>query len=121
MSYFMTISGAIKADDVPASAQLIPARNAQAYVANLEPALAKLDGAPVFLVDDGESGTSHNLVSEIGDAIVGDRPLEEIPIVTLLTKCFRNGWSFRVWLADNDPEAHTKNTTTVSNLEQTLQ
>jgi len=121
MSYFMTISGAVTAADVPATALLVPAANAQAYVAKLESSIARLDGAPVFLVDDGESGTSHNLVSQVGDALVEDRQLREVPFIALLERCIRNGWHFRVWLADNDPLAYVKNTTPVANFDSVLE
>src|SRR5687767_5337579 len=106
MSYFMTIAGAVTAGDVPTNATLVPVKDAQAYVARLESELAQLDGTPVFLVDDGESGTSHGFVTEVGEALFQDLPLREVPFVILLESCFRHRWSFRVWLADDDPQAH---------------
>ena len=117
----MTISGKVSAGDVPATAILVPAASAQAYVANLESRLAQLDGAPVFFVDDGESGTSHDLVGQVGDALVEGRPLREVPFIVLLERCIRNGWNFRVWLADNDPQAHVKNTIPVANFDAVLE
>ena len=117
----MTISGKVTGADLPASGNLVPARDAQAYISKLEPALTKLDGGPVFLVDDGESGTSHSLIAEVGEALFRERPLREVPVVIHLEKCFRNGWSFRVWLRDNDPQACLKNTAPVTNLDAMLE
>ena len=117
----MTVCGDLTKGDVPGAARLVPAREAQAYVAKLEPALANLDGRPVFLLEDLESGTSHDLVTEIGESLVEDRPIEHLPVVALVAKCFSRGWSFRIWLADNDPNAYAKNTTEVSSLAQAME
>src|SRR6185312_11778767 len=103
MSYFITISGSITAADVPAPAVLVPASKAQAYIADLEPELAKLDGAPVYFVDDGETGTSEDLVMAANEAANEGRPTDHLPVVVLFERCIRNGWNFRVWLAHNDP------------------
>ena len=120
MSYFMTVSGAIKAADVPPPGKLVPASQAQTYIARLEPSLSKLDGAPVYLIDDGETGTSDDLVMDAKEAIWEQRPLEHLPFIVLLERCLKNGWPFRVWLADNHPEAHTLNVARISDTKSAI-
>jgi hypothetical protein len=92
----MTVSGPIAAGDVPPPGKLVPASQAQPYIARLEADLAKLDGRPVFFIDDGETGTSEDLVMDANEAVQDERPTAGLPIVVLMERCFRNGWSFRL-------------------------
>lgn len=105
----MTVSGSIGATDVPPPAKLIPASMAQEYIADLEEKLVALDGAPLYLIEDGETGASDDLVLDAKVAIEQGRPSEQVPLFTFLDRCFENGWHFRIWLADDHPDAHTRN------------
>src|SRR5260221_1064800 len=120
MSYFMTVSGPIAENDVPPPGRLVPASKAQPYVARLEADLAKLAGSPVFCIDDGETGTSEELVMDANEAATEGKPLAELPVVVLMERCFRNGWNFRVWLADNDPDAHVRRIDAVRDLKAAI-
>jgi hypothetical protein len=121
MSYFMTVAGSIAAGDVPPPAKLVPAAQAQSYIAKLEPHLIELDGGPVYLVDDGDSGTSEDVVMETYEALWAKQPVGGLPFVVLLERCFDRGWNFRVWLAGNDTSDHTKNIKRVTDVNAVLE
>ena len=117
----MTVAGSITAGDVPPPGRLVPASKAQPYIARLEADIARLDGSPVYLIDDGESGTSEDLIMETNEALWEERPVAELPLVILLERCFKNNWNFRAWLATNDSEAHVKGLETVGDLRSALE
>jgi|GEM_PF-1900977 len=107
MSYFMTIGGRLRAADQPPDLVLVPAKDAQAYVAALEPELFALDGGPVTLVDDGESGTSDVAVADLVSALEDDADISSLPIFKLMIACASSGASFRIWWAGgDDPSPH---------------
>lgn len=108
MSYFVTVSGEISPSDVPAPAQLVAAAKAQDYVAKLERDLASLDGEPVYFIDDGESGTSEELVMAVGEALREGEPVANLPLVVIIERCFRSGWSFRIWNASDSTGEHRR-------------
>jgi hypothetical protein len=71
MSYFVTITGPNFDVGGIGSVELIPAMSAQSYVCALEAKFIVQDGnRPVFLVHDGDTGTSHDLVGAAMDAII---------------------------------------------------
>lgn len=106
MSYFVTISGTVTEADVLVPARLIPASKAQRYIANLEAELKRLDGAPVYLVEDGDTGTSEDLVMEVNEALWEGRPASGLPLVVMLERCFVNKRNFRFWLANSSASSH---------------
>jgi len=109
MSYFVTVSGSIAESDMPPGAKLVPAAKAENYyIARLERDLAELDGAPVYFIDDGETGTSEELVLAVGEALRERKAVETLPLVVLLEKCIRNKWNFRIWHATNDTGEHRR-------------
>jgi len=116
----MTVAGAITAADVPPPGKLVPASQAQTYIAQLEAALTKLDGSPVYLIDDGETGTSDDLVMETKEAICEKRPTDNLAFIVLLNRCFAQKWSFRVWLAGNQTNAHVRNVSLVADVASTV-
>jgi len=117
----MTISGNIPVETPGPDVELMPASLAQPYIAKLESSLAGLDGAPVYLVHDKETGTSDNLVSELHNGFLEEENAASLPISNFLDYCFRNKLNFRVWLADNNPNAFLENSAHVINLETALQ
>lgn len=122
MSYFMTIGGRVRSEDQPTSLVLIPANEAQAYVVALEPELIALDGGPVFLVEDGETGTSDLAVADLVSALEDDVDVTSLAIFQLMTACVSSGVSFRVWRASGDGSAsHERRVVDVWNVEAAMQ
>jgi len=119
MSYFMTISGKLPADREIPGIEFLPAKAAQAYIANLESTISELDGAPVFLVHDKETGTSDIAVADLENALIEGTEIENLPLYKVLQACFKEGVSFRIWLADNDESAYKNNSKPVNDMEST--
>ncbi|XLZ68554.1 hypothetical protein ABT364_18665 [Massilia sp. SR12] len=116
MSYFMTISGATS--DIPTifGIGLMLASDAQDYVKSLASELETLDGAPVHLVHDGETGTSDLIIADLENSLLVGDPVNDLPAAQLLQACFKNGLSFRIWWANNDLRAHIANALSVTDL-----
>jgi hypothetical protein len=115
MSYFMTISGATS--DMPAilGIELMLANDAQDYIKSLARELESLDGTPVYLVHDGETGTSDLIIADLENALLNGEATSDLPAVQILQACFKNGLRFRIWWANNDG-AHISNPTPVTDL-----
>jgi hypothetical protein len=108
MSYFATLSGAdVSSEQVP-GLRLTPALQAQDYVRARAVAIAELDGSPVYLCDDAESGTSHNFICDVEDFVRENQTLVASPLEPLLDLCERRDLVLRVWWANNDPDAYLK-------------
>jgi hypothetical protein len=121
MSYFMTLGGQVRAVDPPGALRLIPAHEAQPYVVALEPELVALDGGPVFLVEDGETGTSDVAVADVVSALEDDVDVSAFAIFRLMTTCLSSGISFRVWWAGgNSPASHRSRVVEVENVEAAM-
>jgi hypothetical protein len=103
MSSFATISGADVSEERVPGLVFTLASEAQEYVRKLSPAIAALDGAPVFLCDDGRSWTSHDFICDAEDFVRENETLAGSPLEPLLDLCERRGAVLRVWWADNDP------------------
>jgi hypothetical protein len=85
-----------------------PALQAQEYVRGLASAIAELDGSPVHLCDDGESGTSHNFICDVEDFVRENETLAGSPLEPVLELCERRRAVLRVWWADNDADAYLR-------------
>ena len=120
MSYFMTISGSVPADQQIEGIEFLPADAAQPYIANLESKIAEQDGAPVYLVHDKETGTSDMLVADLENALIEGAEIENLPVFKLIQACFDERINFRIWWADNDLDAYKKNSKPVNDMESTL-
>jgi hypothetical protein len=116
MSYFMMISGDIPDSPANGEVEFIPAASAQDYIARLESELVQLDGGPLYLVHDRESGTSDSIVSALESALLREEGTSGLPLTEILQACFAQGTSFRIWLATNDPMAHINNSFGVRDL-----
>lgn len=116
MSYFMTVSGIIPNSEVVAGVELVPAASAQSYISSLESELAEDDGAPVFLVHDGETGTSDLLISDLQEAISDGRPLAGLAAYQTFQLCFSKAIPFRVWLARDSADDHKRHPVDVQDL-----
>jgi hypothetical protein len=108
MSHFATLSGAdLSAERVP-TLVFTPASEAQDYIRKLVAEIAALDGSPVYLCDDGTTGTSHDFIGDAQDFVWNNRTLAGSPLEPLLDVCDRRGAVLRLWEADDTPTAHTK-------------
>ena len=104
----MTVCGEpVKGDDL-APIQLVPASQAQSYIKELQSALGTADGQPVFLVDDGATGTSHTLIVEAAGKFHEFGSLEGTKLLELIRRLVDSGNSFRIWWADNAPDAYLR-------------
>jgi hypothetical protein len=119
MSYFMTISGRFSDSIGSGEVELIPAASAQDYIARLESELVQLDGGPLYLVHDKESGTSDIIVSDLVSALLSEECISGLSLTEILQVCFTLGANFRIWLATNDPMAHINNPIEVRDLAAT--
>ncbi|WP_143707434.1 hypothetical protein [Uliginosibacterium sp. TH139] len=108
MSYFMTVSGRIPNSEVVAGVELVPAANAQRYISSLEGELAEEDGAPVFLVHDGETGTSDLLIGDLQEAISDSGSATELAAYQMIQLCFAKSVPFRIWLARDSADDHKR-------------
>ena len=103
MSHFATLSGAdVSAERVPGLV-FVPASEAQEYVRKLAPAIAGLDGAPVFFCDDRTTWTSHGFICDAEDFVRENETLAGSPLEPLLDLCDRRGAVLRVWWANDGP------------------
>lgn len=121
MSYFMTVSGAIPNSEVVAGLELVPAALAQSYIALLESELAEEDGAPLFLVHDGATGTSDLLISDLQEAIADGRSPTALPAYQMIQLCFSKAVPFRVWLARDSADDHKRHPVDVNNIGEVCQ
>lgn len=101
----MTITGMLPTEKL-GGARLIAARQAPSYISNLESALASADGNPVMFVEDGETGTSDILVSNLESVLFNNEDVNTSALASILESCFRNRIGFRIWWANNSPDAY---------------
>jgi hypothetical protein len=108
MSYFITVSG--KKIDLSGlqPIELVPADKAQYYIKNLALELSALDGAPLFLVDDGSSGTSDDVVTPVISLLKRGGQIDETPFHRLLIHLSEHNCILRIWHASNISNAHLR-------------
>lgn len=107
MSYFMTISGDIHAEILP-PLELLPISSGQKYIADLEAELSVADGTPLWFVNDGRTGTSHDFVSDAQDHYNEHGTIEGTVLLSLMKTCVAADCVFRIWWASNDPSCYRK-------------
>ena len=105
MSYFATVSGPRASAIQVRGLRLVPVRDAQSYVRGLEEHLSASDGTPVYLCDDGTTGTSHDFVGGAEDYAAEHGTLIGHPMLDLLDICEKNGVVLRIWWADDRSDA----------------
>ena len=116
----MIVTGYLLSEKTIDGVELLQAKIAQSYIANLEGQLSKLDGAPVFLVHDKETGTSDAVVANLENALIAGTNIENLPIYITLQACFKEGVNFRIWWADNNRDAYKNNSNSVNDLDSAL-
>lgn len=97
MSYFATLSGVQLDESAIYGVRLVPAHEAYRYMSELADQIAALDGSPVYLCDDGVSGTSHEIVCDAIDVGQAGADISATLIVAILRFCEKVGCTFRVW------------------------
>ncbi len=88
--------------------ELIPAEQAQYYIRDLQALLSQEDGAPIYLVHDGETGTSHNFINDASSYLFHGGTLAGSPLLELCKRLCKQGHVFRIWWASNEENAHTQ-------------
>ena len=79
-----------------------------------------MDGGPVYLLDDDETGTSDAIIMDAKDELWSGKTIESTTLAKVLRWCFTNGFNFRIWLADNNPRAHLENAEPVRDFESAV-
>jgi hypothetical protein len=108
MSYFMTTAGPwLDLSDL-SPVELIRAEEAQYYIRDLGAFLAQADGEPVYLVHDGETGTSHDFIVNTFLYFGPDGRLADCTLLRLLTRLCEAGHVFRIWYASDGENVHAQ-------------
>ena len=104
----MTVSGIVP--DLPGlePIEFVEVAKAQYYIEGLAEQLTKLDGGPLFLVHDGHSGTSDELVSPAVSSVRMGGPIEETPLNSLLNRLSKGNHTLRIWDAGQGSDAHLR-------------
>ena len=115
----MTISGAISEMATVVGIEFLLADHAQEYIKSMATELENLDGKPVHLVHDCETGTSDIIIAELENALRDGEDIVDLPVAKILHACFKNGWGFRIWWANDSPIAFMANVSRVADLTET--
>jgi hypothetical protein len=105
MSYFMTLAGNPVNLAGFEPLELIPVMQAQTYLQELAPTIITADGEPLFLVHDGKTGTSHDLLVTAAENWYLDRTVGDRKLLSLLQLVCDSSHVFRIWWA-GDPNSH---------------
>ena len=97
MSYFATLAGVQLDERVIDGVRLVPADQAQPYLRDLAGQISTLDGSPLYLCDDGSTGTSHEIVCEAIDAGQSGGNVSATRVAAVLRLCEMKGCTFRAW------------------------
>ena len=81
--------------------ELVPARDAQQYIQDLEDELSATDGEPVALVHDGTTGTSHGSIVEAEEHVHMEGTLQGTKLLRVLELLVASRHTFRIWWAPN--------------------
>ncbi|HTK84106.1 MAG TPA: hypothetical protein VL625_03380 [Patescibacteria group bacterium] len=86
--------------------ELLPASKASTYIQQREIEISQLDGDPLFLVHDGQSGTSDEFLGDAVNAIRSGDGMEGTLFERLMKRLSQGDHTVRIWYARNDPDAH---------------
>lgn len=120
MTLFMTVCGDVS-PLISNGHELIPLEQCHQYLVNLISVISTVDGSPIFLVSDRETGSSDLLVSALYDAVLDEADYSSLDIYELLKVCFEAGINFRLWGANNNLNAWTDYSIRVSTLQQAVE
>lgn len=86
--------------------EFVDVAKAQYYIEGLAEQLIDLDGRPLFLVHDGRSGTSDELVSPAEVSVMMGEPIENTLLDRLLNRLSTGNHTIRIWYAGRGSDAH---------------
>lgn len=89
-----------------APVELIPASDAQSYVHPIANALCGTNQAPVYLVHDGTTGTSDDIVADAENALKDNGTFEGVALFSVIHRLAVQGNSILIWWANNNPLAY---------------
>ena len=101
MSQFATTSGPALDQTSFSDIRIVPARDAQGYISVLEDKLKVLDGEHVYILDDGESGTSEGVFAELDKVIEKGNEFNNSDFVKLVNYLLERNHTIRIWEARN--------------------
>ena len=110
MSHFITIAGTEIQRTGNSHCRIILANKAQSYIKNLVSVLKKLDGEPVYFIDDQITGTSETLIASMEDNINNGLEVEKTYLYTIIKDIYDSSecCSIRIWWANDSKDAHEK-------------
>ena len=117
--YFMTTMGVPTDLSGLGQIEFVPASNSQQYIRALEHDLASVDGQPIFLVHDEKTSTSENFISDAETHLQMKDTLEGTALLRLFQRLADSNITFRIWWADDGPDAHSR-VTNFSSLSELL-
>jgi hypothetical protein len=88
--------------------ELIPAEQAQYYIKDRQAFLSQEDGSPLYLVHDGETGTSDIIITDAISYLYHNGNLVGSTLLELCKRLSYNNYIFRIWYPSNEEDAHTK-------------
>lgn len=113
MSYFMTMAGAWVDLSPLLPIKLIPIDQTQPYLQQREELLSREDGQPLFLVHDGETGTSHNFITAAEEYFNTHDRLEGTPLFELFKLFCDEEHVFRIWWASDNKKSEYRQCSTL--------
>lgn len=108
MSYFMTVSGIAPDLSGLEPIEFVEVAKARYYIEGLAEQLMELDGGSLFLVHDGHSGTSDDLVSPAVSSVRMGEQIENTSFNSLLNRLSKANHNFRIWDAGRGSDAHLR-------------
>ena len=107
MSYFIIITADTLDIKGIEGIKLVPAINAQEYIAKIIKQFDPGEATKMYFVDDGSS-TSHDLVNEVQESLMLGHTFQKTRLSRFLEACFKMNCKIRIWWANNDPNAYKK-------------
>lgn len=121
MSQFITTSGSYVDLASNGPFRLVPISEASSYLARLAPEIEGLDGAPVYFVDDGATGTSDDVFDAAEDQMIERGSFDGTPLDEVITTLHEIGNTIRIWWGgENNAHLDVVDFGSLSDLKQAL-
>ena len=101
----MTASGELPTQTFP-PIEFLPISRAQKYLADLEVELSPEDGAPLWFVHDGRTGTSHDFVSEAQSHYYENGTIDGALLLRIMDALADARCVFRIWWASDQSDCY---------------
>ena len=86
--------------------EIVPALDVQNYVHPIAQTLTGMNQASAFLVHDGTTGTSDDLVANGENALIDNGTLEGTSLLSVIRRLAAQGNAILIWWANNNPLAY---------------